>query len=132
MNLTINRKSPLLQKGEYTCKVVRYHELENDTHKSVLTIEINDRPYQVWLDETRQITLNDGTVTTPAQLVFDAIVSQCSDEVLDTVSNDKELFTVLVQEQATLKTWVTVFEDRLNNFSFFKPKTWDAEQTLGL
>ena len=130
MNLTINRKSPLLQKGEYACKVVRYREIEGN--KGILTIEINEKPYQVWLDASRQITLNDGTVTTPAQLVLDAIVAQCSDEVLDLVANEKELFTLLIQESATLTAWVTVYEDRLNNFSFFKPKTWDEEETLGL
>lgn len=130
MNLTINRKSPLLQKGEYTCKVVRYREIESN--KGILTIEINEKPYQVWLDASRQITLNDGTVTTPAQLIFDAIVTQCSDEVLDLVTNEKELFVLLVQESATLTAWVTVYEDRLNNFSFFKPKTWDEEKTLGI
>lgn len=130
MNLTINRKSPLLQKGEYACKVVRYREL--DGNKGVLTIAINEKPYQVWLDASRQITLNDGTVTTPAQLVFDAIVAQCSDEVLDMCENEKDLFTAMVQESATLTAWVTVYEDRLNNFSFFKPKTWDEEETLGI
>lgn len=130
MNLTINRKSPLLQKGEYTCTVTRYREVDNS--KGILTIEVNEKPYPVWLDDSRKVTLADGDVKSPAQLVFDAIVSQCSDDVLDLVTNEKELFTLLVQEEVTLKVWVTVYEDRLNNFSFFKPKTWDEEETLGL
>ena len=130
LNVSINRKSPLLKKGEYTCTVTRNREVEGN--KAILTITVDEKPYQVWLDASRQITLNDGTITTPAQLVVDAIVAQCSDDVLDVITSVEELMSVLVQESATLTAWVTVYEERLNNFSFFKPKTWDEEDALGI
>lgn len=130
LNVSITKKSPLLKKGEYACTVTRYREIEGN--KGIITVTVNDRPYQIWLDASRQITLNDGTITTPAQLVIDAICAQCTDEVLDMVTSVDELMLLLVQSQATLNAWVTVYEDRLNNFSFFKPKTWDEEETLGI
>lgn len=130
LNLKINKPSPLLPKGEYQATIARYTESDEF---GIITLRINDKPYKVWLKDNL-ISIN-GETTTGAQLIMDALCQQIANthaNILDMVETTEELFTVLVQTQTPLTVWATVYEDRLNNFNFFKPKNWDAEQALGI
>ena len=130
MNLKINKPSPLLQKGEYQATIARY--TESDEY-GIITLKINDKSYKVWMKDNL-ISIN-GETTTGAQLIMDAMCQQIANtnsNILDMVETTEELFTVLVQTQTPLTVWATVYEDRLNNFNFYKPKDWDAEQALGI
>jgi hypothetical protein len=128
MNLKLNKVSPILPKGEYTAIFRRYQELED---KAIITLSINDKPYKVWLNNNEVII--NGEVTSGAQMTIDAIAQQVATaypNIMDNAETVQELFTMLKEQ--SLNTWVTVYEDRLNNFQFYKPKNWDEAEALGL
>lgn len=133
MNLKVNKKAPLLQQGSYKARVTNYREI--DSAKAVITVAINGNLYPIWLDESKEISYKDltgQTVTTnQAQLTFDAIVTQLSSNpLLEQAENMDEIIAILLMETTVLDVWVTVFEERLNNFHFYKPKNFDATSVM--
>lgn len=134
MNLKVNKKAPLLSQGEYQARVISFNEMQ-DKSKAVIVLGINGQHYNVWLDESREITYKDlqGQIitTTQAQMVFDSIVAQLANNpLLANAQTMDEIIGILLMDTTVLTVYVTVFENRLNNFHFYKPKNFDAKNII--
>lgn len=136
MNLKIKKVGPLLERGKYKAVIKSFKELSGEhKDKGIIDISINGNLYQIWLDNAKQLTLATGETTSLAQLILDSITNQQAVQKLieeTGVETIQELMITMIDRGTVLDTWCTVFEERLNNFTFYKTKNFDTMNALGL
>lgn len=128
--IKLNKPSKLLTKGIYSATLERTVETKD---KVIFKIKIDNNIYNVWLDGVTKYECLDGELRTPLEMAVDALMNQLFqkyEEKLQDCTEVEEVLLMAQQQNLSFQVWCTVYEDKLNNFSFRKPARWDAEELL--